>query len=283
MVVILLFIGSTSADDDYPFVEGSFEEFYNTDTLNLTRWEPYDQPYPIQFDLDQKRWTMGLPEQFEMNVELPNYPIVGERGWKATLSQNVCRNNQTRCCSGSKCANWAGIHIQTIGCLKYGLLEWEAAIEMSTDSVTRHFFTTYLYSKDNIDTDTETNEMDVGFYAGYNNYPGKFNEPTFSLATFAPDEVKWDFNTQTTPKWSPEFGVNFHNYSVLWTALTMTFYIDGVMYATIATNGTVKVPDRCQSSRFLMRTDQGDATPAGNSSVWLRRFQYITLEDLAKR
>lgn len=281
--ILLVALSYCTAADNYPFIEQSFEEFYTTPTLNMTRWMPYDQPFPIQFDQAQKRWTMGLPEQFEMNVELPNYPIPGERGWKSTLSQVPCRNNQTRCCSGSKCANWAAIHLQTVGCLQYGALEWEAAIQMSTDSVTRHFFTTYLYSTDNIDNSSTTNEIDVGFYAGYQDYAGKYNEPTYSVAIFAPKEFAWDFNTQTKPQWSADFGVKFHNYTVLWTATTIAFYIDGTLYISAATNSTLKVPDRCQSSRFLMRTDEGSADPAGDSFVWLRRFKYTTLDDLSKQ
>ena len=64
----------------------------------------------------------ALPNQSDgpvacRSVPLPGYPT-GDIGLIMTLSQKPCANGG--CCVGSSCANWAGAHISSLGCIQYG-------------------------------------------------------------------------------------------------------------------------------------------------------------------
>jgi hypothetical protein len=54
--------------------------------------------------------------------------------------------------------------------------------------------------------------------------------------------------------------------------------IDGKVYWSQTNSATVKVPWRCQSYRFILRTDANLATPGSDGTVYLRRFMYTTLQ-----
>lgn len=64
----------------------------------------------------------------------------------------------------------------------------------------------------------------------------------------------------------------------MWTPTSLTYMIDGKVYWTQTNSATTKVPWRCASYRFILRTDGGLATPASDDTVYLRRFKYSTLQ-----
>ena len=87
-----------------------------------------------------------MPSQLQLAVQLPNYPT-GDLGAIFTLSQTPCATG-TACCSGSGasavCANWAGAHLSSNGCIQYGILETEAAFNIPTNNGGVAFFGTYM-------------------------------------------------------------------------------------------------------------------------------------------
>jgi hypothetical protein len=58
----------------------------------------------------------------------------------------------------------------------------------------------------------------------------------------------------------------------------LSYIIDGKVYWSVTNSATVKVPWRCSSYRFILRTDANLATPGSDGTVYLRRFKYTTLE-----
>ena len=86
-----------------------------------------------------------MASQIQLGVPLPGYPT-GDLGAILTLSQTPCATNQA-CCSGSVCANWAGAHLSSRGCILYGVLEAEAAFNMPIASGAIGFFGTYMCAR----------------------------------------------------------------------------------------------------------------------------------------
>ncbi len=67
----------------------------------------------------------------QLNTPLPGYPG-GANGLVLALSQTPCMGatNQACCSAGGVCANWAGAHLVSAGCILFGVLELEAAFQM---------------------------------------------------------------------------------------------------------------------------------------------------------
>jgi hypothetical protein len=71
-----------------------------------------------------------LPSQLQLGVPLPGYPG-GANGLIMSLSQSPCNGGNAQCCnSAGICANWAGAHLVSAGCVQFGVLELEAAFNM---------------------------------------------------------------------------------------------------------------------------------------------------------
>ena len=86
--------------------------------------------------------TAMMPSQVQLATQLPGYPT-GDVGMIMTLSQTPCLNGA--CCAGGTCANWAGAHLSSLGCIHYGVLETEAAFNLPPTSGAVAFFGTYMY------------------------------------------------------------------------------------------------------------------------------------------
>jgi hypothetical protein len=126
------------------------------------------------------------------------------------------------------------------------------------------------------DSDTIWNEIDVGFGAA----PGV--PAYFSAAYFNPNLTMKRFSSTTSLKFDPVFAQGWHTYQLIWTPTSLTYKIDGNVYWTQSNSLTVTVPWRCLTYRFILRTDGGSATPAGDDFVYLRRFKYTTLSTYQK-
>ena len=225
----------------------------------------------MQFDLDPSHWTMYYPPYLQTNVDLPNHPIPGAKGLRARLSQELCQQNPRACCSGSRCAFWAGAHLSTPSCFKFGVFEWESSQYYSSDNAARFFFALFEMGTSPYDSDTTWNEIDVGFGAA----PGV--PAYFSAAYFNPNLTMKRFSSTTRLAFDAAFAQGWHTYQLRWTPTSLTYLIDGVVYWTQANSSTITVPWRCLSYRFILRTDGGLSTPAGDDFVYLRRFKYTTL------
>jgi hypothetical protein len=145
-------------------------------------------------------------------------------------------------------------------------------MQLSTDNAVKFFFGLYVFGPSNLDTDTTWNEIDVDFGAG----------PTapvyFSNAYFTPQETNQRFTQTSTPMFNAQMAQGWHNYTLIWTPTSLTYLIDGQVYWQQVNSATIKVPWRCSSYRFILRTDNGLATPGSDHFVYLRRFKYQTLQ-----
>jgi hypothetical protein len=108
---------------------------------------------------------MMMSQQVQLNQPMPG----GGRGAILSLSQSPCYNaaNPSKplaaCCSKSgTCANWAGAHLVSAGCIQWGVLEIEAAFAMP--AVGGAFYFTALYVVYG-NLDGAWNEIDVGMSA----------------------------------------------------------------------------------------------------------------------
>ena len=82
--------------------------------------------------------TAMMASQVQLAAQLPNYPT-GDVGLILTLSQTPCQKAGA-CCGNGVCANWAGAHLSSLGCIHYGVLETEAAFNMPPTSGAVAFF-----------------------------------------------------------------------------------------------------------------------------------------------
>jgi Glycosyl hydrolases family 16 len=143
---------------------------------------------------------------------------------------------------------------------------------MTSDNAAKFFFGLYVNGASNLDTDTTWNEIDVDFgtAAGTPVY--------FSNAYFTPKEINNRYNATTTPMFNDQIAQGWHNYSLIWTPTSLTYLIDGQPYWQQINGGSITVPWRCSSYRFILRTDNGLSTPGTDHFVYLRRFKYQTLQ-----
>ena len=56
-----------------------------------------------------------LASQIQLGVPLPGHPT-GDPGMIMTLSQTPCATPGA-CCVSGQCANWAGAHLSSLGCV----------------------------------------------------------------------------------------------------------------------------------------------------------------------
>lgn len=79
----------------------------------------------------------------------------------------------------------------------------------------------------------------------------------------------------TSPLYDFTFAKGWHTYQLIWRPDSLEFKVDGVLYWKVV---GAKVLWRCMTYRFILRTDAGLDTPAGDIYVYLRRFKYTTLK-----
>ena len=84
--------------------------------------------------------TAMMPSQLQLAAQLPGYPT-GDVGLIMSLSQTPCAKPGACCnANGGVCANWAGAHLSSLGCIHYGVLETEAAFNLPPTSGAVAFF-----------------------------------------------------------------------------------------------------------------------------------------------
>ena len=223
------------------FIEDAFEETFSSTVLNVTRW------MPTQLDGQEhcvglapsgpQTCTMMLGSQVKLAQPFPAY--LGDtksRGAILSLSQAPCRSSKA-CCNGKNttCANWAGSHLVSAGCIQYGVLEIDAAFNMPPSGYGFYFTATYIVygSKDE-----SWNELDIGMI---NNVLGQleFHATVFTAASDSPTDTQMDalnfavspvgtsINVKTSIKtingapapvrfYNSSFASTFHTYKIVW-------------------------------------------------------------------
>ena len=284
------------------FIEDAFEETFSSPTLNFTRW--------LQEELDGQEHCIGLPpagnttctmmmaQQVKLAAPLPG----GGVGAVLSLSQAPCNNpaNPGACCNSKNttCAQWAGAHLVSAGCIQWGVLEIEAAFNMPANAGGFYFTATYVvYGA----TDPAWNEIDIGMI---NNVLGdlEFHATVFTADKDTPTTTMMDalnfaaqpigtsvavtapvaaINNVKAPKvfYNSSFAAQFHTYKVVWTKNTVSWLVDTTVYRNIS-----YAPWRPMSIRQILRTNKGinAVGPAyGDSNVYLRRIRYTPLSDKA--
>ena len=284
------------------FIEDAFEETFSSPTLNFTRW--------LQEELDGQEHCIGLPpagnttctmmmaQQVKLAAPLPG----GGVGAVLSLSQAPCNNpaNPGACCNSKNttCAQWAGAHLVSAGCIQWGVLEIEAAFNMPANAGGFYFTATYVvYGA----ADPAWNEIDIGMI---NNVLGdlEFHATVFTADKDTPTTTMMDalnfaaqpigtsvavtapvaaINNVKAPKvfYNSSFAAQFHTYKVVWTKNTVSWLVDTTVYRNIS-----YAPWRPMSIRQILRTNKGinAVGPAyGDSNVYLRRIRYTPLSDKA--
>ena len=158
----------TETEGGCDFIEDAFEDTFSSTVLNVTRWMPDQldgQEHCVGLaPSGPQTCTMMLGSQVKLAQPFPAY--LGDtksRGAILTLSQAPCLNSRTCCNSkGNNCANWAGSHLVSAGCIQYGVLEIDAAFDMPPSGYGFYFTATYIVygSKDE-----SWNELDIGMSA----------------------------------------------------------------------------------------------------------------------
>jgi hypothetical protein len=168
------------------FLEGAFEETFTSPVLNYSRWDPSQLS-----GLDHCTGlapagagpcTAMLPSMVILNAPFASYnPSLSGNGLVLRASQSPCstvKQNSadgapSQCCSGSTCAAWAGAHLVSQGCILYGVLELEAAFNLTSVSPISnktsgafYFTATYLVKSSpnpgGPAYDPSWNEIDIG-------------------------------------------------------------------------------------------------------------------------
>ena len=242
-----------------------------------------------------------MTSQVALAQPMPAY-LGGGTGAVLTLSQTPCNNpaNPGACCNskGTICANWAGAHLVSAGCIQYGVLELEAAFNMPANAGGFYFTATYVVFGG---SDPAWNEIDIGMI---NNVLGQleFHATVFTANKAAPTGTLMDaLNFAQSPNIGTSINVNtpikaingitsvpryyntsfanaFHTYKIVWTPTTVAWMVDTVVYRNLT-----YAPWRPMSIRQILRTNAGTNTgPAyGDSNVYIRRIRYTPLSDQA--
>ena len=242
-----------------------------------------------------------MTSQVALAQPMPAY-LGGGTGAVLTLSQTPCNNpaNPGACCNskGTICANWAGAHLVSAGCIQYGVLELEAAFNMPANAGGFYFTATYVVFGG---SDPAWNEIDIGMI---NNVLGQLEfhatvftankaAPTGTLMdalNFAQTPIGTSINVNTSIKainggvapqkfYNSSFASQFHTYKVVWTKNTVAWMVDTVVYRNIS-----YAPWRPMSIRQILRTNQGINAVGpqfGDSKVYIRRIRYTPLSDQA--
>ena len=272
--------------------------------LNFTRWLPDE--------LDGQEHCVGLPpsgnttctmmmtQQVQLNQPMPG----GGRGAILSLSQSPCYNaaNPSQplaaCCSKTgTCANWAGAHLVSAGCIQWGVLEIEAAFAMP--NIGGGFYFTALYVVYG-GQDGAWNEIDVGMINNPPDATGDLefhatvftankNSPTLTTMdalNFARSPIGTSINPTTSIRavngvpapqvmYNGTYASTFHTYKVVWTKTNVAWLVDTVVYRNIS-----YAPWRPMSIRQILRTNKGINAVGPqypDSNVYIRRIRYTPL------
>ena len=82
--VICMAISSTLCIEYTGRENEPYTEYFNTSSIS-DRWMPFNESSPMQFDQNEKRWSMHWPDNMKLNAPLPDHPT-GAFGLVSTLS-----------------------------------------------------------------------------------------------------------------------------------------------------------------------------------------------------
>lgn len=155
--------------------------------------------------------TTYNPKNLFLNSPLPGYST---KGAILSINQQNCFDasgkNNPDCCDWSSgvyvCSSWSGSHLQSQSVVQYGILEYEAAINLPAGGGAEAFFATYMIGCSNLDAtplnpsadpstqcDPSWNEVDTAF----SNSPedGQFEYSTDLFMSKVPLNLsKYDLN-----------------------------------------------------------------------------------------
>lgn len=292
----------TASSSQCNFIEGAFEEGFQFPTLNTTRWKPIAVtqldhcPTPGAVGAaNAATCTAMVASQIQLAAQLPGYPT-GDVGMIMSLSQTPCQK-PGNCCAGNQCANWAGAHLSSQGCIHYGVLETEAAFNIPPSNGGVAFFGTYMYAGS---PDPSWNEIDQTFINGATGlefHASLFlsNPPNQNAATEdkdvydstgqscllytppagQPGNLKGNSAPYTCPTFSTSFAATYHTYKLIWTPTWLAWTVDNMVYR----NSTAS-PWRPVTMRPLLRTNVGTAASVAalpDANVYVRRIRYTPL------
>jgi len=195
----------TATNGNCDFMEAvAFEDTFSS--LNTTRWDPSSMSGQDHCQglapAGPSTCTAMLPSMVMVNKTFNTInPLLSGTGLALRASQQPCStvkgsSNPAQCCSGSTCAAWAGAHLVSQGCILYGVLELEAAFDMTKpNSAGRtsgafYFTATYLVKSSYPTFDPSWNEIDVGMIEGSRGL--EFHVTMFTANATAPTQTTMD-------------------------------------------------------------------------------------------
>jgi len=271
--------------------------------LNLSRWKPIQAtaldhcPSPGAVGAaNAQTCTAMVASQIQLGVPLPGHPT-GDSGMIMSLSQTPCATPGACCVSGN-CANWAGAHLSSLGCIHYGVLEIEAAFNIPPANGGVFFAGTYMYGGA---TDPSWNEIDQTFINGpyglefhgslfLSNPPFQSaasedkdvfdstgtNCDSYVPAAGQPGNIKGNSIPYTCPIMSTTFAASYHTYKLIWTHNWLAWTVDTTVY-----RNSTAAPWRPVTMRPLLRTNIGTAASVAalpDAQVYVRRIRYTPLD-----
>jgi hypothetical protein len=231
--------------------------------------------------------TFAEPSLAQFGAALPG----GGTGLAMELSQAPCVNTQL-CCANGVCANWAGAHLVSNGCLLYGTVEFEASISGLPVDTNGVFYFGLRITAAGSNPQVAQNEIDIGMApATLVPLPSTSNKPHLDpnavadapgsgpelvLAYFGPAVSIGAYGQATNPAFTPALADAFTTYRMEWGPGSLDYFVNGQLYRSVRTQagpggpGGTAVPWRAQDLRLIVRTNSGLADPAPPGTVYIR-------------
>lgn len=267
-------------------------ERFTSPTINSTLWDPTvmtgDSHCSGLAPSGPGTCTMNSPKSFNFNYPVDNSTNPPTYGLKATLSQTACLNNMSSCAfhDGNSPGYqgqsfWQGAHLQSLGCIQFGILEFTAKFNVQGVTGAFFFIATYLYGASVAGLDSTWNEIDLGLPFMPSNVQGQaeFHATVFTSMQSAPTATTAPavgfgaaggmYSTIATPTFPTGLTATYYNksmivndavvsqwhtYKMIWKPGYMSWYMDNSLMLTI--------PDwsiwRPQTIRFIFRTNSGE-------------------------
>ncbi len=236
--------------------------------------------------------TWADPSLAQFGAPLPG----GGAGLALVLSQAPCAAQGGQgCCAGGVCANWAGGHLASLGCLQYGTIEFEASISGLPAGTNGVFYVGTRAEASGGAAAAGQNEIDVGVSPSTlvplsaergaapdpHTHPASAlpavpgSGPELVLAYFGPAVSLESYDGATSPPFTAVQAGSFTTYRVVWGPGSLDYYVDGVLYRSVGadTADGTSVPWRPQSLRIIIRTNSGTAQPAPPGTVYMRSLR----------
>ena len=240
----------------------------------------------------------------------------GAQGLLMRVSQAPCKASgsgsaslEGPCCSRGFCGNWAGAALRSRGCIQFGVLEVEAALNFaplapslpySVANTAVALFTAGTALQPGGLPDATLSEVDQSVTWALVPDPSPQGplmwHLTYSAALAqsgpaAPTKTMWTPTAIADPVSSPAFPAagsmaDYHNYKLVWTPSNLTWMVDLTVYRTVSTlpsplvaaSATAVVPWKPTPFQLLLLTRQGSANGSvvalSDSFAYVRRVRY---------